>query len=96
MQKYLVTVQGENLLAQVEGIQQRLGFFTNVSIEAFTPTDAEARSIELVREDAQLRDMALNAKDDPFKLSAVEVNEVDSFEVAELPRTGLAFYPMES
>ena len=96
MQKYLVTVHGENLLAKVEGVQQKFGFVTNVSIEGFTQPDAEARAIELVREDNEIRDMALNTKDDPFTLSTVEAIEIETFDVDETPRTGFAFYPMES
>lgn len=91
MQKYVVIVNGQNLLAETDGVRQRLGFFTDVSVEAFSPADAEARAIDLVRDDNQVRDMALNAKDDPLELLAVEVHEVESFDSAP-PRTGLALY----
>jgi hypothetical protein len=94
MQKYVVIVHGQNLLAEVDGVRQRLGFFTNVSVEAFAPADAETRAIDLVREDAHVQEMALNAKDDPLGLSVAEVREVESFDDARLPRTGLALYPM--
>ena len=96
MQKYRVTVHGQNLLTDVEGVRQRLGFYTNVFVEAFTPADAEARAIELVREDAHLHESALNAEDDPLRFSADEVAEIETFDGVRLPRTGLAFYPEES
>ena len=51
MQKYRVMIHGENLLTEVEGVRQKLGFFTNVFVEAFTVADAEGRAVEVVRED---------------------------------------------
>jgi hypothetical protein len=92
MQKYIVIVHGQNLLAEVDGVQKRHGFYTNVFVEAFTPDDAESRALELVREDAHVRDMTLNAEDDPLSLSAEEIHEVESFDDSRLPRTGLALY----
>ncbi len=96
MQKYRVIVHGHNLLTEVDGVRQRLGFYTNVFIEAFTSADAEARAIELVREDAHLRDLALNPEDDAVSLSAGEVQEIESFDGVRLPRTGLSLYEEKS
>ena len=92
MQKYIVIVHGQNLLTEVGGVRKRHGFFTNVYVEAFTPTDAESRALELIREDAHVRDITLNADDDPLSLSAEEIREVQSFDDTRLPRTGLALY----
>src|SRR5712692_5252429 len=92
MQKYRVIVHGRNLLADVDGVRQRFGFYTDVFIEAFTRTGAGSRAIELVREDAHLQDMVLNAKDDPLSLAADEVQEVELLDGARLPRTGLSLY----
>ena len=55
MQKYIVIVHGENLLVDYDGVRQRVGFFTNVSVEAFTPADAEERELDMVREDNVIR-----------------------------------------
>ena len=96
MQKYRVIVHGQNLLTEVDGVRQRLGFYTNVFVEAFTSADAESRAIELVREDAHLRDVALNAADDLLRLSADEVQEIESFDGVRLPRTGLSLYEEKS
>jgi capsule polysaccharide export protein KpsE/RkpR len=97
MQKYVVIVRGENLLAEVESARQRLGFFTNVSVEAFTAADAEERAIDIIREDAKIRELALNAKDDPLRFVVEEVHEVEAFDPgAQHPRSGLAFFPEES
>jgi hypothetical protein len=96
MQKYRVIIHGRNLLTEVDGVRQRLGFYTNVFIEAFTSADAEARAIELVREDAHLQDMALNTEVDALSLSADEVQEIESFDGVRLPRTGLSLYEEKS
>lgn len=95
MQKYRIIVHGQNLLTEVEGVRQRLGFYTNVFVEAFTRPDAESRAIELVREDAHLKDILLNAEADPISLSVDEICEIESFDGARLPRMGFTLYPEE-
>ena len=92
MQKYRVMIHGENLLRQVDGVRQRFGFFTNVFVEAFTSADAESRAIDILREDAHLREAALNSDDDPLRFSADEVHEIESFDGLRLPRQGLSLY----
>ncbi|HYG36023.1 MAG TPA: hypothetical protein VEC99_14630 [Clostridia bacterium] len=92
MQKYRVMIHGQNLLAQVEGVQWRLGFYTNVFVEAFTPSDAEKRAIDLLREDARLCDISINPVADPLRLTADEVHEVQSFDGVRFPRQGLSLY----
>jgi hypothetical protein len=89
MQPYRVMVHGENLLTEVEGAIQRHGFYTHVVVEAFTVTDAESRAIDAVRVDARLRDLILNREDDPVRLSAEEVQEIDSPD--ERPEKRMAF-----
>src|SRR5258706_15900245 len=96
MQKYRVIVHGKNLWTEADGIRQRFGFYTNVFVEAFTPADGESRAIELIREDAHLQDMLVNVEDDPLRLSADDVQELQSFDSAQLPRTGLSLYPEKS
>ncbi len=96
MQKYRVIVHGQNLLTEVDGVRQRVGFYTNVFVEAFTRADAESRAIEFVRQDAHLRGMTFNGRDDPLRFSADETQEVETFDSARLPRTGLTLYPEKS
>jgi hypothetical protein len=86
-------IHGENLLTEVAGVRQKLGFFTNVYIEAFTPADAEERAIEIVREDAELAGIHVNMDDDPLVLSAGEIQEIESFEGHKLPRDAFFLYP---
>ncbi|MGZ5545002.1 MAG: hypothetical protein ACXWIU_10035 [Limisphaerales bacterium] len=96
MQKYRVMIHGENLLKEVEGVRQRFGFFTNVFVEAFTPADAESRAIDILREDDDLREAALNPGDDPLRFSADEIHEIESFDGLRLPRQGLVLYEEKS
>ena len=84
------------MLREIDGIRQRYGFYTTVFVEAFTPADAQSRAIDVLREDAHLRDVALNAEDDPWTLSADEVHEIESFDGVRLPRQGLALYQENS
>ena len=92
MQKYQILMRGQNLLTEIDGVRQRLGFYTNVFVEAFTAADAESRAIDVLREDAHLRDVALNTEDDPLRFSVDEVREIESFDGVQLPRQGLSLY----
>lgn len=93
MQSYRVMVHGENLLTEVDGTRQRVGFYTNIVVEAFTPTDAESRAVDAVREDARLRDLILNPEDDPIRLSAEDVHEIETTSGSPGERTGFTLYP---
>jgi hypothetical protein len=93
MQKYRVMIHGENLLTEVDGVRQKLGFFTNVFVEGLTPADAEGRAIEILREDTDLADIRLNTEDDPLILSAEEIHEIESFEGHKTPRDAFILYP---
>jgi hypothetical protein len=94
MQKYRVMIHGENLLPGVEGVRQKLGFFKNVFVEAFTAADAEGRAIEIIREDAGLADIQLDAEDDPLRLSVEEIHEIESFQGHKIPRDAFMLYPV--
>ena len=84
------------MLSEIDGIRQRFGFFTNVFIEATTPADAESRAIDIIRNDARLRETALNAENDPVTFAAEETHEIESFAGLHLPRQGLSLYPEPS
>ncbi len=95
MSKYRVRIRGENLLTDVDGVRQLLGFYTHVFTEGFSRADAESRALEVLRSDPKLRGMTLNRSDNPLRLSVEETEELESFEGFTLPRTGLALYPVE-
>lgn len=93
MQKHRVMIHRENLLTEVNGARQELGFYTNVYLEAFTASDAEARAIEMIREDASLVEVLLNPDDNPLKLPAEEVQEIETFDGHKLPRDAFLLVP---
>lgn len=93
MKKFRVLVNGRNLLAEVEGERKRMGFYTSVYVEAFTPEDAGLRAIAFIREDAHLRGIALNDVNDPLNLTTDGVEEMETFRGVFLPRSGLSIYP---
>jgi len=74
MQKYRILLRRQNLLAQIDGVRQRLGFYTNIFVEAFTPADAESRAIDVLREDAHLRDLAINTEHDSLRFAVDEIH----------------------
>ena len=94
VQKYRVMIRGENLLTEVGGVRQWLGFYTHVFVEVFTPADAESRAIELLRDDEGLRGIQLNPEDDPPSLSVEESDELESFDGYDAPRSAFILYPL--
>ncbi len=93
MGKYRVSILGENILAAVDGVTQRLGFFTSVFVEADSPEQAGTLAVSLLRADPKLVGLAQNPADDPFRLVIEETHEIGSFAGVKLPRTGLALFP---
>jgi hypothetical protein len=93
MPKHRVLVEGQNFLMEMDGIRQRLGFFTHVFVEAADATKAETTAVEVLRNDQTLRAGVLNAREDPPRLVFLEIKPVRSFKGCTLPRTGLAFFP---
>jgi hypothetical protein len=88
-------VHGKNLLTEVDGTRQRVGFYTHVVVEALTVADAELSAVDAVREDIGLRDLILNPEDDPIRLCAEETHEVESAGESPEGRTGFMLYPEE-
>ena len=86
-------IHGRNLLKEVDGAPRKAGFYVNVFVEAFAPADAEARAIEIIREDGRLREILLNPEYDMLRLSVEGIQELESFDGCKLPRQGLVFYP---
>jgi hypothetical protein len=92
VQKYCVIVCGQNLFAEIDGVRKRLGFFTNVYLEAFTSADAGSRAIDFLKNDNQLREMALHSTSEPLEFSVTEVHGLESFDGVDLPRSGFALF----
>lgn len=93
MLKFRVIVLGQNILANIDGALRRVGFYTNVFVEAPSPEHAGALALDLIRADPKVRALALNPPDDPVRLSVDELRPMECFSGVRLPRTGLALFP---
>ena len=94
--KYKVLVRGENFLLNVDGKNQKLGFYTTRFVEAQKEEGAEEMAIAVVRDDPKLRSGVLNELSDPPVMFAEEIVELKSFDGLKIPRTGFVFYPQEN
>jgi hypothetical protein len=88
--RYRVFLSGQNLLAEVEGSLQYLGFYTTRTVEAGTEAEAESLALELIRRDKKLLQMMRNEADDPPTFSIEEIVEI--VDESEAHNTGFAFY----
>ena len=95
MKKYKVLIRGENFLMNLDGRDQRLGFYTTAFVEGQDEGEAGERAIDLVRDDLEFRRSVLNEQSDSPMMFADEIHELESFDGLNLPRTGFAFFPEE-
>lgn len=93
MKKFRVFVRGENFLINLDGVEQKVGFYTTRYAEAQDEEAAEYVVMDMLREDPKLAKGVLNDKSDPPMMYAEEVEEIESFEGLRLPGTGFVFYP---
>lgn len=95
MPKFRVFVQGVNFhlhLSDAE-VSERLGFYTNVFVEAESSQAAELLAVDVLRDDAKLKEGVLNPRDDPPRLFVEEIEEIAEWPAdTARPRTGLALY----
>jgi hypothetical protein len=95
MKKYKVLVRGENFLINLEGEDQKCGFYTTAFVEGKGEEQAEQRAMALLRNDKEFRRSVLNEQSDAPMMFVDEIDEVQSFEGLNLPRTGFSFFPEE-
>jgi hypothetical protein len=95
MKKYRLLIRGENFLINLEGTDQKFGFYTTAFVEGRDEEQAEQRAIELLRDDKEFRQSVLNDKSDTPMMFVEEIAELESFEGLNLPRTGFSFFPAE-
>lgn len=92
MKKYKVFVRGENFLISLDGVNQKMGFYTTRFVEAEDNEAAEYAVMDMMRSDPKLVKGVLNEKSDPPMMYAEEIEELESFEGFPVPGTGFAFY----
>ena len=90
MRKYRVVVHGQDFTARCWIVLRgKFGFFVTCYVQAESVAEAEGKALSLVRDDPKV---LMNSITVPT-LSIDEVQEIESFDGCEVPRTGLAFYP---
>jgi|GEM_PF-2322709 len=92
VEKYIVMIEGRNLIFASDGKPKRFGFSTTRDIEARSPEEAGRLAIESVKQDGELNRALLNGPSDPPRIVVVESVRVDSFETYRRPGYGYIFY----
>lgn len=78
-------LNGRNFQIPLEGVVQRVGFYTTRFVEANDTEQAELQAIALVKSDEELRISVRNKLDDPSTIHLEEVVEVADFEDVQVP-----------
>ena len=92
IKKYIVMIEGRNLILASDGRPERFGFSTTRDVEARSPEEAEQLAIRSVREDETLNRALLNAPADPPRIVVTQSVRVESFEDHRRPDIGYIFY----
>src|SRR5690348_15774031 len=86
MPAYRALIEGRNFLLAVDGKTRRHGFYQTVFVRVADSSEAESAAIQVVKDDAELKQLAQNAHDDPPMLyldSLEEADDSDSLPVAK-------------
>ena len=95
MKKYKVTINGNNVLMEVEGSPKRLGFYVARYIESADIESAKDKAADIVYEELKNKKEIQNQKGDGIGLYVDEVEQLDDeFLFPEQP--GYSFYVEES
>ena len=95
MKKYKVFVRGENFLINLDGANQKMGFYTTRFVEAEDEEAAEYAVMDLLRNDPKLVQGTLNEGSDSPMMYAEEIEELESFKGFPVPGMGFTFYAEE-
>ena len=80
-------------MLRFDGKPEKHGFFTTRFVEANDPEEAEKISINLIRNDTDLKAAVLNKQGDPPMIYLKEIDELEGFGDIEPPGSGYTFYP---
>jgi hypothetical protein len=92
MNKYRVTIHGQNYLIRLDDLVERMGFYTTRYVQAENKEIAELKAVEHIQNDDKLNQVVLNAPDNPPLINSEEVLELDSFKGINPPGAGYSFY----
>lgn len=90
--KFIVMLEGRNLVLEYEGEATRFGFSTTRYVVAASAEEAESIAIQQLRDDAELNETLLNGPDDPPRYGVTHHIEVESFGAASRSDPGYIFY----
>lgn len=96
MKNYKVFVRGENFLINLDGVNQKMGFYTTRFVEAESEVAAEYAVMDILRSDPKLVKGVLNEESDPPMMYVEELEELESMKGYPVPGTGFTFYPEET
>lgn len=80
MKKYRLLMHGQNFLLNRDGKTARYGFYQNFFLEAASLKQAQLMVTSTIWHDKKLKEMTLNPKDDPPKISLDTYWEQDDFD----------------
>ncbi len=92
MKKFRVMLEGRNFLINSDEGPMKMGFYTTRFIEAESSKEAENLSVELIKNDANLKETVLNDQADPPMIYLESLDELSSFGDNAVPGSGYTFY----
>ena len=92
MGKFKVLINGANFLLNLEGREQKVGFYATRFVEAATADEAESAAVEMLRADEWLTSSTRNEKTDTPMLYVEEIVEVSRLKKDADVNTGFTFY----
>lgn len=95
MKQYKVLVRGENFLINLDGVNQKVGFYTTRFVEAESEKEAEYAVMDMLRSDPELIQVVLNEESALPVMFAEEIEELESFKGLPVAGAGFSFYPEE-
>ncbi len=94
MKKYRLIINGQNFLINIDGKEHKLGFYQTIFVEDQDTGSAESLAVEKIRSDNDLKNVTLNANDDPPMIYVDKISEVDEISEDDLKlESGRSFYP---
>jgi len=80
MAAYRAMIEGRNFLLDIDGKVRRCGFYQTVFLECADPSEVEPAAVQVVKGDAELKQLAKNEQSDPPMLFLDSFEELDGAE----------------
>lgn len=92
MSLYQILIEGRNFLITVEGDCAKHGFLTYRYVEASDPESAGNKAVQMIREAEDLREITVNASDDPPIVNVEGILEITSGDETERIPPNFIYY----